>query len=142
MQIGELAKQGGVGVQTLRFYERRGLLPEPKRKESGYRVYGQGELHRLRFIRHAKALGFSLKEIGEILKMRQRGECPCGEVIGIAERHLQDVERQIKHWRRFHLELSRATKEWKRAGKRKLSADAICVLIERTMSEANEGSRK
>lgn len=142
MQIGELAKQGGVGVQTVRFYERRGLLPEPQRKESGYRLYGQAELHRLRFIRHAKALGFSLKEIGEILKMRQRGKCPCGEVIGIAERHLQDVERQIKHLRRFHLELSRATKEWKRLGKQKLSADAICVLIERTMSDANEETRK
>ena len=81
MQIGEMAKKGGVSIQTIRFYERRGLLPSPPRKESGYRLYGQADLKRLLFIRQAKALGFSLDEIRTILRMRERGQCPCASVL-------------------------------------------------------------
>lgn len=69
MQIGELAQRAGVNVQTVRFYERRALLDAPKRKASGYRVYQEADLLRLRFILHAKSLGFTLGEI------RRRG---CG----------------------------------------------------------------
>src|SRR2546430_15399315 len=89
MQIGELAKRSAVTVQTVRFYERLRLLPEPQRKDSGYRVYSGPDLKRLLFVRQAKSLGFSLDEIREILRMRERGHCPCGEVITIAERHLR-----------------------------------------------------
>src|SRR5438552_16510410 len=88
MQIGELAKETRVTVQTVRFYERRGLMPQPLRRESGYRDFGEGDLRRLEFIRHAKALGFSLQEIREILRMRERGQCPCTDVTKMAERHL------------------------------------------------------
>lgn len=138
MKIGELAKQAGVNVQTVRFYERRELLPEPMRKESGYRTYGPDNLHRLRFIRHAKTLGFSLNEIATILRMREKGKCPCDQVTKIGERHLRDLAQQIDRLRGFHAELSRAVKTWKRLGEQKVSADAICVLIERTM----DGTRK
>jgi DNA-binding transcriptional MerR regulator len=134
MRIGLLAKQVGVNVQTVRFYERRGLLREPTRKESGYRIYGPDDLHRLRFIRHAKTLGFSLNEIATILRMREKGKCPCGEVTKIGERHLQDLAQQIERLHRFQAELSRAVKTWKRLGEQRVSADAICVLIERTMN--------
>ncbi len=138
MKIGELAKQAGVNIQTVRFYERRGLLPEPTRKESGYRIYGADDLHRLRFIRQAKTLGFSLNEIATILRMRDKGKCPCGEVTKIGEKHLRDLGEQIKRLRSFHNELSRAVKSWKSLGEQRVSADAICVLIERTM----DGIRK
>lgn len=138
MQIGELAKQGGVSVQTVRFYERRGILPNPLRKESGYRIYGDLDLKRLAFIRQAKALGFSLKEIQEILRMRERGECPCVDVTKIAEKHLRQVGLQIKQLRRFYVELSRWVKTWRRLGKQSISGDAICVLIERTMDATRE----
>jgi len=137
VKIGELAKQAGVNVQTVRFYERHGLLSEPPRRESGYRIYSSEDLHRLRFIRQAKALGFSLKEITAILQMRARGRCPCGEVTRIGERHLQELGEQIKRLHRFHAELSRAVRVWKRLGEQKVSADAICVLIERTMESTD-----
>jgi len=133
MQIGELAKKAGVNVQTVRFYERRKLLPEPPRKESGYRLYSEPDLRRLAFIRQAKTLGFSLKEIQEILRMRERGQCPCLDVTKIAEKHLRQVGLQIKQLQRFYAELSRRVKTWKRSGKQNISGDAICVLIERTM---------
>src|SRR5437667_11678794 len=92
MQIGELAKRSAVTVQTVRFYERLRLLPEPQRKDSGYRVYSESDLKRLRFVRQAKSLGFSLNEIREILRMRERGHCPCGDVVSIAQRHMRTVE--------------------------------------------------
>ena len=133
MQIGELAKKGGVPVQTVRFYERRGLLPNPPRKESGYRLYSDRELGRLLFIRQAKMLGFSLDEVGEILRMRKQGHCPCGRVLNLAERHLQDVERQLEQLSRFRGELRRAVKQWKLRGEQRLSGDEFCGLIEKTM---------
>ena len=133
MQIGELAQQADVSVQTIRFYERRKLLPEPVRKESGYREYGEGELKQLRFIRQAKSLGFSLDEIREIIRSRGRGQCPCTDVIAMAEHHLHEVTEQIDKLEKFKEELNRSIKHWKRAGKQTLSAGAICTLIERTM---------
>jgi len=136
MQIGELAKRSGVTVQAVRFYERLKLLPEPQRKDSGYRVYSETDLKRLRFVRQGKSLGFSLDEIRDILRMRERGHCPCGEVVSIAERHLQSVEQQITQLSQFRDGLSRAVKQWKKSGKQTISADAICVLIERTLESA------
>jgi len=133
MQIGELAKLSAVTVQTVRFYERLRLLPEPQRKDSGYRVYSEPDLKRLRFVRQAKSLGFSLNEIREILRMRERGHCPCGDVVSIAQRHLRTVEEQITQLSKFRDGLSQAVKQWKRSGKQTISADAICVLIERTL---------
>ncbi|MGD2134705.1 MAG: heavy metal-responsive transcriptional regulator [Gemmatimonadales bacterium] len=70
MRIGTLAERGSVTVQTVRYYEHRGLLPKPQRTSSGYRDYGQGEVRRLRFIRNAKDLGFTLSEIKELLDLR------------------------------------------------------------------------
>lgn len=134
MQIGKIAEKGGVSVQTVRFYERQGLLPNPPRKDSGYRVYGNEDLKRLLFIRQAKALGFSLQEIREILQLRERGQCPCGSVLKLAERHLHNVERQLLQLSTFRDELSRAVKRWRRSGKPQVSTDTFCILIENTMS--------
>src|SRR5260370_19670132 len=120
MQIGELAHQAGVSVQTVRFYERRKLLSEPVRTQSGYRECGEEELKQLLFIRQAKSLGFSLDEVREIISSRGRGECPCTDVISMAERHLRDVAEQIQTLQKFKEELSRAVKGWKTAGKQTL----------------------
>jgi DNA-binding transcriptional MerR regulator len=138
VQIGELAKRGSVNVQTVRFYERNGLLPEPERRDSGYRNYSEQDLHRLRFIRQAKALGFSLTEIREVLQMRERGQCPCVDVISMAERHLRETERQLQELEKFRGELVRALRQWKKSGEEKLSAEAFCTLIERTMAGTKE----
>lgn len=133
MQIGSLAKEAGVTVQTVRFYERRGLLPNPQRKDSGYRLYSEDDLHRLKFIRHAKALGFSLDEIREFLHMRERGVCPCTDVIKVGEGHLRDIEQQIAHLTRFRDELRQTVRKWKKSGRQKIEGGVFCTLIERTM---------
>ncbi len=133
MQIGELARQAGVNVQTVRFYERKKLFPPPQRKPSGYRVYRDQDAHRLRFIRQAKALGFSLDQIREILSMRARGACPCGRVLNLAEQHLCDIQQRIRQLARFERELSLAVKQWKRSRQPELDANEFCALIERTM---------
>ena len=122
-------------MQTVRFYEQFGLLPKPPRKESGYRIYSEPDARRLLFIRQAKSLGFSLQEIRDILRTREQGDCPCNEVIGIAKRHLRELERQIQDLSKFRQELHRAVRQWKRSAK-KVSADAICVLIERTLAHS------
>lgn len=132
MQIGELAKRGEVGVETIRFYERRGLLPTPPRRPSGYRIYGVRDLDRLRFIRRAKLLGFSLNKIAEIISQRGTGTCPCAAVIGVAERHLNETEEQLRRLSRFRAELRRTIAQWKRLGQQNPPGDAICTLIERS----------
>src|SRR5512132_3960055 len=108
MRIGTLASALGITSKAVRFYERSGLLKEPARTESGYRQYGPDDLKRLRFIRQAKDLGFTLTEIGSMLRMHDAGQAPCAEVIAIAERHLAGVESEIQRLQRFRRQLSGA----------------------------------
>lgn len=133
MKIGEIAKQAGMTVEAVRFYEREGLLPRPPRTEGGYRVYGDADLRRIQFIRQAKRLGFSLQEIVRILRLRERGHCPCDEVIGTLERHLRDTEDQLQQLQDFRDEIARTLKQWKRNGIRQVPGEVICGLIERTI---------
>lgn len=142
MKIGELAKQSGAGVQALRFYERSGLLPKPNRTEAGYRVYSDTDLRRVELIRQAKRLGFSLDEIKRILRLRQQGACPCGEVIGILDRHLRETDEQIRQLQRFRKEIARTLQEWKRAGTSGIPGEVICGLIERTIPKKNGQNRQ
>lgn len=99
--IGLLAKKAKVNVQTVRYYERRGLLPEPPRRESGYRQYSLADLARLKFIRHAKELGFSLKEIEELLSLRVDPNTTCADVKRRTEAKIDDVEEKIRALQRI-----------------------------------------
>lgn len=92
LSIGELAKAADVGVETIRFYEREGLLPEPPRRRSGYRQYPADTVDRIRFIRRAKDLGFTLKEIAELLSLRVDPDKSCADVRALAQAKLADVE--------------------------------------------------
>ena len=140
MHIGELAQKEGVSVQTVRYYERYGLLRKPERNPSRYRVYGERDVQMLRFILYAKTLGFSLDEIKNILRLREQKECPCGEVLKIADRRLHELVEQIAQLEKFHAELARPLKAWKMGPQQAPSGDAICVLIERTMRESERSS--
>jgi len=91
--IGQLAKRGGVGIDTVRYYERNGLLEPRGRLASGYRRYGELEVARLRFIRRAQALGFTLKEIKELLALSAQRDV--GRVKRSAQAKLRDVETRI-----------------------------------------------
>lgn len=96
MKIGELARQADVAVDTVRYYERRGLLPAPTRLESGYRTYGDDDARQLRFIRRAKGLGFSLEEIRELQRLGSAGDGDRAEVRNLARRRLDDVDARIR----------------------------------------------
>jgi DNA-binding transcriptional MerR regulator len=92
MKIGELAQSAGVGIDTVRYYERQGLLPLPARLASGYRRYDTGDVARLRFVRRAKGLGFTLSEIRELLALSGRREDDMGTLKAAATMKLADVE--------------------------------------------------
>jgi MerR family mercuric resistance operon transcriptional regulator len=101
LTIGQLARRAGVGVETVRFYERQGLLEEPERKQSGYRQYTEDVVARLRFIRRAKELGFSLKEITELIALRRDPDTTCAEVKQRAQAKLADIEAKISDLQRI-----------------------------------------
>lgn len=107
MTIGALARAAGVGVDTVRFYEREGLLPQPARRASGYRQYTAATVQRLRFIRRAKELGFSLDEIRDLLALSADRERGVSGVRQRAEARAAEVERRIRELRRMQRGLQR-----------------------------------
>ena len=129
MKIGEVSQESGVGVEALRFYERSGLLGRPARSQSGYRLYDEGVLERLAFIRKAQFLGFSLDEIRHIISDAEKGASPCDNVRGIVRRRLAEVSERIKELQRHHRELTRTLEEWDEVGR---APGNICGLIETT----------
>jgi len=95
LTIGRLAKQAGVNLETVRYYERRGLLPKPPRSASGYRLFPSDAARRLRFIRRAQELGFSLKEIRELLSLRVLRNTTSRDIRARAEAKIADIEAKI-----------------------------------------------
>jgi Hg(II)-responsive transcriptional regulator len=95
LTIGQLAKRARVNVETIRYYERHGLLPAPSRRASGYRQYSQDDVAYLRFIRRAKTLGFSLKEIAELLALRVDPRTTCEDIRQQAQHKLAEIEAKI-----------------------------------------------
>lgn len=97
LRIGALARRAGVAVDTIRYYERRGLLRPAGRTPSRYRLYGSDAVGRLRFIRRARGLGFSLEQIGELLALQVGGDAPCDGARRQAQMRLAEVELRIRH---------------------------------------------
>ena len=110
LSIGQLAQRSGVGVETVRFYERKGLLAEPDRRPSGYRQYDEAVVDRLRFIRRAKELGFTLNEINELLSIRLDPTTTCADVKNKAEAKIMDIEQKIGTLQRMKKALVKVTK--------------------------------
>lgn len=109
LTIGKVARLAEVGVETIRFYEREGLIKEPPRKESGYRKYPVETVQRLRFIKRAKELGFTLKEIKELLALRIEPETTCEDIRNRAEAKIGDIEEKIRTLRRMRVALAKLT---------------------------------
>ena len=126
-KIGAVAGRAGLGVETLRYYERLGLLGSPRRTDSGYRLYSDSIFPRLDFIRKAQAMGFTLDEIGRIIQESETGQSPCAEVRRIARRKLAELDRRLKQLRQYRNELARTLADWDRKGS---AAGRICGLIE------------
>jgi MerR family mercuric resistance operon transcriptional regulator len=101
LSIGQFARRAGVGVETIRFYEREGLLEQPPRRPSGYRQYSEQAIRQIHFIKRAQQLGFSLKEITELLRLRVDAQTSCDEVKQRTEAKLAEVERKMVELQRM-----------------------------------------
>lgn len=121
MRIGQLAAQAAVNVQTLRYYERRGLVPATRRKASGYREYDADAVGRVRFIKHAQTLGFTLGDIAELLELRA-----CPEVQARAERAIARIDGKLAELERMRTILTALTAECRRQG-----AEGDCPILRR-----------
>ena len=107
MTIGKLADSAGVNVATVRYYERRGIIPEPPRTDSGYRQYNAGAVSRLRFIKRAQDLGFTLEEIEDLLALRVDDTAACQAVESATRTKLASVESKIRELERLRAVLRR-----------------------------------
>ena len=110
MRIGVLAAETDTSVETLRYYEAEGLIPEPRRSESGYRLYSAQDVRRVSFIRRARGMGFSLKETAELLSLQVEKEAAtCGEVKTLAEKKLSVIEEKIAELNKMKAALRQVT---------------------------------
>jgi MerR family mercuric resistance operon transcriptional regulator len=127
LKIGEVSNLSGVGIEALRFYERSGLLGKPFRSMSGYRLYDEGVLERLAFIKKAQTLGFSLDEIKQIISDAQSGASPCDEVREIVRLRLAELDERMREMRRYRKELAQTLEDWDKIGR---APGHVCGLIE------------
>ncbi len=127
LKIGEVSRQTGIGIETLRFYEKSGLLEKPARTHSGYRMYSSDVLDRLGFIKRAQVLGFSLDEIKKVIDDARKGHSPCEEVREIVRKRLGELDQRMREMARYRKELSETLDEWDRVGR---APGQICGLIE------------
>lgn len=132
MFIGELAAQFRLNPRTLRYYENLDLLPAPSRTVNGYRVYCEETAQRLAFITKAKSLGLTLKEIGQILALRDSGQLPCSTVLHMLQEHVERIDRQIAQLQALKADLTALLNGWHSAPERngKASSSSICPRIE------------
>jgi len=130
LQIGELARRLGLNPRTIRYYEGVGLLPEPRRSEAGYRLYGEEDERRLRFISSARRVGFPLGEIKEILALRDGGKAPCRYVSEAIERRQRELDRQLADLRRLRAELAALSVRARSLGSQSPPTEGYCHILE------------
>lgn len=127
LKIGQVARRASIGVETLRFYETRGLVRPSGRTASGYRYYDSTIFKRLEFIQKSQAIGFSLSEIARIIDEASRGKRPCKEVRRLAAERLEALDRKLDDLKRYRSELRKTLDSWEQEGE---NAGEICGLIE------------
>src|SRR5712691_505233 len=125
--IGDVAERTGLTAPTIRYYESIGLLAPAPRSATGYRRYSDATVEELRFIKKAQSLGFSLEEIGEILKLSRAGDTPCSHVLDLSRRHLRAVEERIQQLTRFRDQLGSEVAKWD--GEREPTCRGLCQII-------------
>jgi len=124
MWIGQTAREAGVNAQTLRYYERRGLLPQPNRRGSGYREYSDEAVRIVRFIKRAQELGFSLDKIEELVRLRGVKRAERQRVRAIAQRKIADIERKVERLQSMRHALEHLVDACERGGR------AECQIVE------------
>jgi DNA-binding transcriptional MerR regulator len=130
--VGKAAQAAGLSAKAVRLYEAKGLLPEPPRTGAGYRLYTDGDIAVLRFIRQAKTLGLSLSEIRDILDLRRGGSTPCSHVVALLDQRIRRIDHTITELRQLRHDLA-AT----RAAARQQASDngGVCQIIEHARHE-------
>lgn len=132
LKVGTVAKEAGVGVQTLHYYERLGLLPKPRRSAANYRLYSPETVRRVGFIKKAQAVGLTLEETKQILDLKDHGRAPCHQVVELGKKHLQEIDARLAQLRTFHRLLARSVSEWGKDDRPgRVCAGEFCDLIER-----------
>ena len=137
LTIGALAKQAAVNVETVRYYERRGLIPRVHRTVSNYRIYSAEDLQRVKFIKHAQTLGFSLKEIKSLLALRATPRAKCADVQKYARLKMEDINVRIRSLVRMRKTLEKLLEEC--SGNRPATK---CPILESLEAEAAADARK
>jgi len=138
LTIGKVARRAEVGVETIRFYERKGLIDEPPRRESGYRQYPEETISRLRFIKRAKELGFTLREIKELMKLQvdSSSSATCDEVRNLAKEKITDIRDKIRMLQGMEAALARLI-----GSCRKRAVTSNCPILE-ALDHKPGGNRK
>ena len=132
LKVGQVAAEAGVGVQTLHYYERLGLLPKPNRSDANYRLYSSETIRRVRFIKKAQALGLTLDETKQILDLKAHGREPCLKVAELGEKHLHEIDARLAQLRAYRHALAQAVSAWpKKSLSARKCAGEFCDLIER-----------
>lgn len=126
LRIGQVAARSGVSIDTLRYYERLGLLPKPPRSRSGYRLYETRVVNRLGFIKRAQRFGFTLDEIGELLRLEKADPHTCSCVLRMIEHRLEDLNRQYREVKQLRRQLS----DYKTGCERAMANHQCCPVIE------------
>ncbi len=135
MRIGELAKQTGTSADTIRYYERLGILPQPSREASGYRAYDEAAEGRLQFIQSAKMLGLTLDEIGDLLQIREEDEACCPHVLALLEEKRARIDAWLREGQAFRDALDRTIRSSRRQLSRTPAPVESCPIIERGLHE-------
>ena len=135
MKIGEMARKAGSNSETVRYYERIGLLPRPGRTDSNYRDYSPEDVERLSFIRHARGLGFELADIRSLIDLAEHPDRDCGEADAIASRHLEAVEAKLVQLERLRSELGQMISQCR--GGSVSSCRILKVLSDHELCETN-----
>jgi len=143
-KIGRVADETGLSIDTIRFYEKQGLLKRSPRTEGGFRLFGAGDIETLKFVRKAQELGFSLNEIRELLILRADRVPTCSHVKELLDRKLTSVEQKITELRSLELSLKRALRKCKRELKTATPGNENCcpVLEEITRAARREGKNE
>lgn len=129
MQIGEVARRAGIATSAIRFYEETGLLPEPDRTPAGYRRYDRAVIDRLAFIRAGQAVGLTLRELRDVLRIRDGGEPPCRHVAELIEGRLTEIDHRIRELHNLREDLAHLAATAARLDPDECPPDGICQIL-------------
>lgn len=140
MLAGDVAKHLGIGVQTLHYYEREDLIPAPERSQSGYRLYSKELVDRITFVRKAQALGLPLAEIRDVLRLADKGACPCGHVQRALAQKLHEVDSRLRELESFRDDLASLVGQAPELSAGNPSA-RVCAIVEHAPASATAAMR-